>query len=221
MTDSNLVTVSELKVLAPELNLSRYDDPTISGMITAASKMATDYLEYTPYAEEIVNELSNGMITSDGDLLVFFRKPPLIALRNIAITRGTNTVTLSLTGVDQTGAIVTRYNTDYTQRYVRYPYEQVTLQGSPILLNFLSLRGAQFYTTINYRGGFEVGSLPQSIKMAVVMYLRDLFSFQFNTMGADRMMQGSMRIEYLDKSGQSKLIRAAEKLLGPYRRMSA
>lgn len=217
-TPQNIITNQEFSSIMPMVPIVNYDVPTISGMIAAASAQVADYLGYTPYAEVIVNEQQIGMITSDGDLLIFVKKPPIQSVTSVAITRGTNTVTLQ--NVDPSTGL-TRYNIDYTARTLNYPYEQVTLQGSPILLNFLSLRGAHFYTQMTYRGGFEVSQLPQAIKQATAFLVADLLSTQFNVMGAQMFRQGSMSVQFANgKDFKSRYVKMAENLLGPYRRMS-
>lgn len=214
MTDYNIITVTELGQFAPEIDTALYDAPTISGLISQASKVATDYLEYTPFAEDIVDEVKQGMVTVDGDLLIFPAKLPIISVSSISIFRGATTVSLNL----QSGG-VNKYNIDYTARHIRYPYEEITLQGTPVFTDFYSLRSAQFYTKASYRGGWEPSSLPGSIKQAVVLLTKDLLTSQYNKMGATRTSQGAVSFEFRDRFGESKLKQLAYKLLNPYRRI--
>lgn len=214
MTDNNIITVSEFGNFAPEVDTTRFDNPTLSGFISAASKMASDYLEYTPLAEGVTNEVKMGTIDTRGDLIIFPQKIPIISVSAINIFRGATTVALTLqsSGTD-------KFNIDYTSRHIRYPYEEITLQGTPVFSDFLSLRGTQFYTKISYRGGFEVSALPTSIKQAVVLLTKDLIGNQFNQMGASRISQGSLSFAFEDRKGESNLVKDAFKLLGPYRRV--
>jgi len=216
MTDSNIITVTEFGQFAPEVDTSKYDAPTLSGMISAASKIATDYLEYTPFAEDIANEVVQGLITTEGDLLIFPKKLPIQTVSAISITRGATTVALTITN----GAGVNKFNIDYTQRNIRYPYQEITLQGVPVFTDFYSLRGRQFYTKVSYRGGWEPSALPGSIKQAVVLLMKDLVSGQYNQMGANRLRQGAVEFEFGSTGmGESKLVKDAKRLLGPYRRV--
>jgi|SRR5882672_2708656 len=217
MIDSNLLTVSEFGQFAPEVDTSKFDAPTISGIISQASKAVGDYLEYTPYAEDIVDELARGMITTEGDLLIFPQKVPIQSVGAISITKGTVTITLGLTA----GGL-NRYNLDFTKRNIRYPYQEISIQGQVIFTNFYQLRGTHFYTKISYRGGFEVSQLPSSIKQATILFVKDIFANQYNQMGASNLRQGAVSFGFGaggDQSGKSKFIKDAERLLNSYRRV--
>lgn len=215
MTDNNIVTVTELGQFAPEVDTSRYDAPTISGIISQASKIASDYLEYTPLAENISNEVKQGIISPEGDLLIFPQKLPIVSVSAINIFRGATSVALTLQSSGEN-----KYNIDYTARHIRYPYEEVTLQGVPAFSDFYSLRGVQFYTKVSYRGGWEPSNLPGSIKQAVVLLCKDILSGQYNQMGASKLSQGAVSFEFINSKGRSKLVQDAYRLLGPYRRMA-
>lgn len=220
MTDFSLITVEDFKVLAPDVDLSSYADPTVSGMIASASKQVSDYLEYNPLAEDVIDEVKNGMITTDGDLLVFPNKVPVIRLDAMAVMRGTSIVNMELNGT-LNGQPLPRYNIDYTGRNIRYPWDEATLDGSPIILNFLYLRGSQFYTKISYRGGFEVSQLPWPIKQATALFVREFLQPSYNTQGLTRLQQGGISFGFggNGQAGRSKLVQDAERLLGPYKRV--
>lgn len=217
MTDNNLLTVAEIAQFAPELDTSSYDAPTISGLITQASKQVADYLEYSPLAEDIVGEIKDGRITTEGDLLIFPRKLPIISLSSLAILKGPTEVALTL----ENSQSQTKYNIDYNKRTVRYPYSELAYQATPVFINFYGLRGQQFYTKMNYRGGFEVPDLPATIKQACLLFFRDLLSNQNNPAGANRLKQGLVEFDY--RSGgaytESKFVTDARRLLNPYRRV--
>lgn len=218
MTDFSLITVSDFRAMAPDVDLSRFDDPTISGFIAAASKQASDYLEYNPLAEDIADELVPGMITTEYDLLIMPKKIPVVSVSEIELVRGATAITLNLTSVVN-GQTVNRCNIDYSGRNIRYPYEELTVQGSPIFMNFFNLRGAAFYTRLTYRAGFEVSALPASIKQAVALLCRDLFANQYNSTGASSIQQGGLSLEFRNSKSESKLVKDAKRLLGPYRRV--
>lgn len=212
---TNLLTVSELTSLAPDLDLTRYDDPTISGMLTSASELVADYLEFTPYAEDIVNEIKEASITTEGDLLIFPSKLPIISVSAMAVTKGATSINLTLVN----GNGNNKYNIDYNRRHIRYPYGEITLQGVPVFTNFYALKSQQFYVSLSYRGGWEPSDLPHVIKMATVLYFRDLMSGSYNTTGATRVSQGGVSYEFASRDGKSQLVLDAEKLLRPYRRV--
>lgn len=215
MTDSNLLTVAEFGQFAPEVDTSQYDAATISGMIGQATKAATDYLEYTPYAEDIVDELARGMITTEGDLLIFPQKVPIQSVSSIGITKGTVTINLNLTvnGLN-------RFNLDFSKRNIRYPYQEISIQGQVLFTNFYQLRNTHFYTKISYRGGWEVADLPETIKRAVVLFAKDILVGQYNPQGASSIRQGAVAFTFASgQDGESKLVKDAKRLLNPYRRI--
>lgn len=215
MTDTNIITVDQFKQFAPEVDLTKYNDPTVSGFISNGSRMASDYLYYTPLAEVIVDEVKQGIVTNEGDLLIFPNKVPIISLSSVNIFRGATTVALGLTSGG-----VNKYNIDYTNRNIRIPYQEMLLQGTPVFTDFYSLRGVQFYTKISYEGGWTYDNMPPSITQAVVFLVKDLMSGQYNQMGVSRMSQGSLSFAYSGKDGgKSKLLQDAYRLLNPYRRV--
>lgn len=213
MTYNNIITVTEFGDYAPEIDTTKFDAPTVSGFVSAASRMASDYLGYSPYAEDIVNEVKNGMVDNQGDLIIFPEKKPIQSVSAIAIVKGTTEITLSLTS----GAN-NRYNIDFTQRHIRYPYSEISVYGTNYLSDFYSLRGSQFYTKISYRGGWEVSQLPAPIKHAVVLLTKDLFYGQHNAMGVTRLSQGQVSFDFgLSSKEVSPNVKAARQLLNPYR----
>lgn len=219
MTDNNLITVAEVGQYAPEIDTSQYSAPTISGMISQASKVVSDYLMFTPFAEDIVNEVKQARITTEGDLLIFPEKLPIATISAIAITKGTTTAALSLTD----GAGNARYNIDYTRRHIRFAFVDMIFSNTPVLINPYDLRYNTFYVKMSYRGGWEVASLPAVIKQATLLILRDIFANQNNPMGANSIRQGSLSFSYSSGFGagqtESKFIKDAKRLLNPYRRI--
>lgn len=213
MTDSNLITVNEVGQYLPEVDTGRFTAPTVSGIISQASKKVTDYLEYSPLAENIVGETKNGYVTNEGDLLIFPDKIPVQSVTSIAIVKGTTSLSLNIT--DSSGNA--KYNIDHTQRKIRYPYGEIVLTGVPIFTDFRALRGYQFYTKISYRGGFEANALPDTIKRACIAYVKHILSTQYNVMGAQSMSQGNISFNFSGKEGKSNFEKEAESLLAPYR----
>lgn len=213
MTDVNIITINDFKVLAPEIDLSGYDDPTISGMISQASKRASDYLQYTPFAENITNEIQDALITSEGDLLIFPKKIPLVSVSAISLLKGSVQIDLNLTSGSKN-----RYTLDYTKRNIRYPGYELTTTGTVLIQNFYELRGTQFYAQITYRAGWEPSDLPAVIKEATVQYMRDILKNRYNQSGALSVSQGGLSLNF-DRSGKSLFVKEAERLLNPYRRV--
>lgn len=211
----NLITIEEFNKYAPEIDLSRYDSPTISGFISMASEKVADYLEYDPIASNVVDETKTARITSEGDLLIFPNKLPVQSLSSLSLIKGTTEIVVSLT--DGTN---NRYNIDYTRRNIRVAGNNMVVTGYPVIPNFYALRGLQFYTKISYRAGYEPSQLPQIMKLATVLFAKDILSGTTNTTGARRIRQGGIELEYFDKNGESDLVTDAQRLLSQYRRIA-
>lgn len=215
MNDLNIITIAEFEQFAPEVGLSQYDNPTVSGMISQASRRVRDYLRYSPLAEDISNELKTAQITSEGDLLIYPDKVPVISVSSLNIKKGATSIALTL----QDGNSNNKFNVDHTGRTIRYPFGEITLQGVPVFSDFWALRGTQFFTEMSYRGGWEVADLPTTIKEATVLFVRDILTHRNNAAGAHRITQGGITIQYSDTGGESDFVKDAKKILGVYRRI--
>lgn len=216
----NLITTVEFKEKAPEVDTSRYTDATVSGFITQASEEVGRYLQYDPLAEDITDELKTARVTTDGDLLVFPAKIPIISVSALSVKKGTTELTITLE--DSQGNA--KYNLDYTNRYLRFPSYEIILQGQIVVLtDFFAFRSTQFFSKMSYRAGYEPSSLPETIKEATVLYVREKLARAQNTAGAKRITQGGITLEYSQRGdkfgGKSDLVVDAEKLLRPYRRI--
>lgn len=212
----NILTVNEFNSYAPEVDTSLYSEPTISGMLSQATTMVEDYLGYTVYAEDISNELLEGLVTTEGDLLVYPAKVPVISVSSLSITKGTTTLNMTITDDND----VAKYNIERTRRTIRFPAGEIVLNGNTTFNNFYSLRGSQFYTKLSYRAGYEPSDLPSVFKLACTLYMREVLAEAMNTAGAKRISQGGISYEYFERDdSKSDLVKDAERLLNPYRRL--
>lgn len=209
-----IITPAQFGQFAPEVVVSQYTPETISGLLLQASSIVSDILGYTPIAENLTNELATASITTDGDLVIFPGKLPVNSVTAIGIQKGATNISINLTD----GAGNNKYNLDYSQRTIRYPYGEITLTGVPIFTDFYALRGNQFYTKISYNGGWSYQNLPGSIQQAVVLVMRDILAKRENSSGAIEMSQGAVSLKFSDKDTKSRLIKEAERLLRPFRR---
>lgn len=215
MTDTNIISPAQFASFAPEVDTQKYDAPTISGMISQASRMVSSYLQFTPIAEDITDEVKEAGITPNGDLMIFPAKVPIVSVSAIKLYKGATTININLLD----GAGNTKYNIDFNKRHIRYPFSEITLQGTPIFTNFYSLRGTHFYIKLSYRGGFEPYAIPADIQLATVLYVREILSRQSNPIGATELRQGGVAFKFSSTNDKSDLIRDAERLLNPYRRI--
>lgn len=216
MRDVNIISPAQFASFAPEVDTSKYDAPTISGMISQASRQVTSYLGYNPVAENITDEVKQAYISSQGDLVIYPVKLPIISVSAIALFKGATTISLNLLD----GAGRNKFNVDYMARSLTFPFSEITLQGTPIFTNFYSLRGTQFYTKMSYRGGFEAYQIPFDIQQATIYYMREILARQYNPTGAVELRQGGLSFKYsMNGENKSDLVRDAERLLNPYRRI--
>lgn len=216
MNHINLINTTEFREYAPEVDLSLYNDTTISGMISQATTLVEDYVGYSPYAEDIVGELKESLIDSNGDLIVRPEKIPVISVSSLKLAKGSPAGDVDIVLTNESGD---KYNIDFSGRYIRFPFGEMTLTGSPIFSNFYNLRGKQFYTKISYRGGYEPSDLPAVFKQATIMFMRDIISRSSNPSGATRISQGGISLSYEQRDGKSDLVFDAERILRPYRRV--
>lgn len=210
-TNYSIVTVSDVQVYAPEIDLTPYDNPTVSGIISHASQIVSDYLDYTPIAETITDEIQKGRISTRGDLTIFPSKIPIISVSKLEFLRGATSVEVGLTTNG-----VNRYNIDYQKRKILYPYEEITLNGYPVFTDFYALRGSDFLTRVTYRAGWEPSELPGSIKQATFLIFRELLSPKYNLAGATEVQQGGISLKFSDRKTESKFLTDARRLLAPY-----
>lgn len=207
-----IITAAEFASYAPEVDTSNYDPATISGMINKASQIVADFLDYPPIAQDITDETVNGRVSPRGDLLVFPTVIPIQSVSSLKIVRGSTQLEVIIT--DQNNN--TRYNIDYQKRKLTYPFEEMTLSGTVAFIDFFSLKNSQFYTKLSYRGGFETSQVPESIKEATLLVLRQLFSFKFNPSGASEISQGGISLKYSMGKNTSVFLKQAKSLLAPY-----
>ena len=74
----NLITQAELEAYAPDLDLSTFSQATISGMISRASKIITNYCDVDGFFKmAVTNERERAQISPNGDLTISFRRRPV------------------------------------------------------------------------------------------------------------------------------------------------
>ena len=207
MIKANYISVNEFKDWNPETDFSDYSVVTLSGMITRASDWVDNYLGYSLMVEDIENELAEATVTTDGDLIIFPRKIPIVAVYKIGLKLGQYDTDLVLE--DESGKY---YDIPEPRHHILYPFQQLQLTGKVALKNLLQVRTRLYYTQISYRAGYE--KIPDVIKDAVNLVAKDIFMRQVNPMGLGSVSQGGISMSY--QSGESDLIKRAKELLEPY-----
>ena len=214
MNTANYITVQSFKDYNPGIDTSQYTDTTISGMITQASSWVDNYLGYSLPSETIVNEITNGYVTSDGDLAIFTKKMPIISVEAIDIIKGTDTITLTLT--DTGGA--TRYNIPDSKNRILYPGSELAYSGSSVVTTFFQLKGTDFFTRTDYTAGYT--TVPSGIVDAVTLLVKDIITRNLNPSGATRLTQGAITYAFEEKTGESDNVKDAKAILNNYTRMA-
>lgn len=91
-------------------------------------------------------------------------------------------------------------------------------QGSPWLWQTIS-RQTNAWVTLAYTAGFAIGAMPRLVERACGLLTSVCFAQLENPVGADQINQGKRQVQFMlrgDTSGESLLVKEAEKILGPY-----
>jgi hypothetical protein len=216
---TNFVTVEEFKEQSVGVDLSRYTDTTISGMLTRATAKAESFLNYTLPIETIVNEKKEGVIDINRDFVISTDKMPVRSLSSLTVQKGTFTSTVSLTD----GSGNNRYDIPSTGNIIFFQADAITFD-SISLINVEALRYERFFTQITYEAGYHMYDRPQDIVDAIVLIAQDEVARAQNQAGASELRQGGVTIKYANQTRKdthkSDKILDAEAILTPYQRLT-
>lgn len=216
VTTGNYITNAEFQALNPNLDLSAFPVATISGMITAASAEIDNYLQYSLWAEQILNETNEAMVSSNGNLIIYTRKFPVVAVSAISLKLGT--VHLDLTMLDGKGN--PRYDIPSRAKSILYPFQEISMTGVFSIRNFYQLRDREIYARVSYTAGYS--TIPNEIKLACSLLTRDMIVREMmNPALASSANQGGISTSWSvmsDGSGDSQLMDQAKQLLQSYRK---
>jgi hypothetical protein len=204
----NYITVDEFKSWNPELDFSGVDDVVISGMISRASAWVDKYLGYSPMAEDINDELTPAMASTDFDLLVFPRKIPIISVSGIKLKLGTYETDLVLEDADGNKT----YDIPEPRYHIVFPFLELQTMGKAVFKNLVQVRQRTYFVKLSYRAGYE--TLPDDIKDAVNLATKDIFIRQKNPLGVSSVSEGGISISF--RSDESQFLAEAKRLLEPY-----
>lgn len=211
MNKANYITIDEFKAYNPETDFTNHTSAVLSGMIARASAFVDDFLHYSLKVEDISNEISDAIVTTDGDLRIYPEKIPLISVSKIELKLGTYNSSLSLTDSDGNN----KYEIPKEKSYILYPYTQIELSGSVSLRNLWDIRQRQYYTRLSYRAGYT--TIPDILKDAVNLITKDIFMRQANPMDLSSVSQGGISMSYRkQQAGKSDLVKDAIRILQPY-----
>lgn len=214
---TNFISVEEFKTSAPDIDLSRYPDTTISGMINRATARAESYINYSLPYEVVANEKSESYVDADMDLVIFTQKRPVRTVVSVSLVKAQFSADLTLTSGSDNIYDITKSG------------DRIVIPGSTVALNtvslidFNALRGTKFFTNISYGAGFYMYDRPADIIFAICLLTREELSRTYNPTGASRITQGAVTIEYSNTGrtdGKSDLVVDAENVLRDYKRVS-
>lgn len=210
----NYITVTEFTGWNPELDFSNYSDATISGMIQRASSRADNYVEYKLERESVSAELREGIVDSDGSLVIYTKKVPIISVSAIQLRLGAVTSNISL--VDGNGN--PRYNLPTSAERLVIPYQNIAYTGTFMMYDFYRLRNFQFFTATDYVAGYTADTMPNDLKDAINLLTKDIFVRQANPMDLQSMSQGAISMSFKNnEGGKSDSVLDAERILNKYK----
>lgn len=192
-------------------------EPQINTWIASAERWVNNYLGYTTasgiLAEQFVNVTEDtATVDSEGNLIVFPRKTPIISVQAVTLIKGTETVPLTLTNA----VGVPKYQIPEDGDMFIYPGYELALTGSTIFRTFMNIRFVKFYAQLSYIAGYT--QIPADIHMATVNVVSDFITRHANKDGLSSIKQGDISKTWKDRdNGESDFIADAKTLLAPYR----
>jgi hypothetical protein len=207
----NYLNVADFKAFNPTMDFSSYPDTTLSGIITRMEKRLDSYIGYSLNYELVANEMADGYIDVNGDLVIHPRKRPVVSVTSLELVKGMDSITLALTsgGSD-------KYNIPTEATSVRYPGKEISTDSVSTLTNFINIKGSQFFTRMSYWAGYQ--SVPEDILEAVNLLGKSVLASNMNSGGASRIRQGDVEISY-SESGSDQFEKDAYNILNDYKRI--
>jgi len=78
---ANILTKADINAFAPELDLSKFSDATISGMLSQAQKRASSFANVTGFElQAVTNETDRAYIDIEGNLQISVRRRPIVSV---------------------------------------------------------------------------------------------------------------------------------------------
>lgn len=204
----NLITQSELESYAPDLDLSQYNSATISGMIGRASERVRKYCNVEGFFKMAVTaERDKALINPQGEMVISFRRRPVVAADVSAIRLVTVDVSQDLTLTSGGSSIFFIPNPG---TYMIYPSNYLIAHGTGLI----SLESANLFYEIDYTGGYatDVADLPDDLKEATTLMIRSLINKRLNPIGANSFTQGRVSMSF-GADGMDNNVKEAHEIL--------
>ncbi len=196
--NENLITEQELRDFAPDLDLSSYSTTTISGLIARASKLVADMAHVDGFFKvSVTDEQDRAVVGSNGDLILSFRRRPVVAGAVSALSLNGQGVDRDLT-LSSDGEY--NYFINNPGNYLVFPSNYLILQGT----NLLGVRSAGLFYRASYVGGYatDIANIPVDLKEAATLMVRHLVARKNNPAGVKSFSQGSISVTYGQKGGE-------------------
>ncbi|HWZ65629.1 MAG TPA: hypothetical protein VNX65_02405 [Patescibacteria group bacterium] len=222
MANANLIDVTDFTTYAPDVDLTLFPVATLSGVISQASQQIVNYCAVTGFDYQAETaEVDRAALSPMGELMVAFHRRPVAVgdITSIQLKKGGFTTTLTL--ADSGGNVL--YQIPYPGQRMYFPSSYLASAGTLILggsTQLVTMHGADVFTSVTYRGGYSAG-IPADLKLACVLWVRDILAWQFNNTGASNFSQGSYSSSF-GADPDSRFLKQAKRLLnqGGYRRVS-
>lgn len=211
---ADYISTAEFAALHPEVDTSQYTTATVSGIISAASRYVENFCQVDSFAfETVTDEIAQATISREGDLHIFTRRRPVISLTSAVLQRGTWSLTLTLTN---NGSPI--YHIPHPGYQFVYPNTFLTSVGTFTMNDLTELRRYTTYAKITYVAGYQ--TIPQDIRFATALIVKDYIQKRLNAAGAASITQGGVTIRYSERDGKSDDLVDAETLLQDYVRVT-
>lgn len=208
------ISVEEFKQYHPEVDTSRFNDTTISGMISRASRRVDKIVYGTTgidlNSEVRTDELIEGSIDPDANLVIFPKKYPIISLQTVTLKIGTWMQDVTL----EDGSGNKYYDIPHPGWLISFASLTALLSEGFPTMTFNALDTLKFYAQLDYTAGYT--TIPDDIKEAAGLIAKTLIGEQHNEFGASEWRQGNLSVKYNQKSKSQEL---AEDILAPYKRI--
>lgn len=192
ITPTSLLTVSDLQALAPELSqyLANYSATTLSGMLLQATRGVLNICHTKGFDRRQMVDEGDAQISSEGDLIITIQQYPLTGPADVI---GCNLIkggfSAALTLQDQMGNYL--FQTPDPGWRFEFPNSYFYLTGTYLAggsSQLLTLKGAHVKYQITYNAGFT--TIPDDLKQATLLLLRDIVKKQVNPFGVTSFRQG-------------------------------
>lgn len=199
------------------IDISNTFSTNIDSWIASAEKWVNNYLGYTTasgiMAEQFTNTVEDtATVDSEGNLVVFPRKTPVLSLDALSLVKGTDSLDLTLTDGDGN----TKYQMPADSDMILYPGYELALSGNSVIKSFFDIRYTKFFAKLTYRAGYT--EVPADINLATVNVLSDTIMRHTNKEGLESVSQGGVSKKWFRRqSGESDFVQDAKTLLNPYR----